>query len=89
MGARYEKVKTEDGKMRRKKMLSVVSDDLVLYCLRHTYCTDLETAGVPINIAKYLLGHSDIAVTSKIYTHTGETAIENARNLINVGEKEA
>lgn len=89
MGAQYEKVEAADGKMRKKKILSIVSDDLVLYCLRHTYCTDLETAGVPINIAKYLMGHSDIAVTSKIYTHTGEAAIENARNLINENKKEA
>lgn len=40
------------------------------YCLRHTYCTDLEKAGVPINIARQLMGHSDISLTSKIYTHT-------------------
>lgn len=60
-----------------------VAEDLVPYCLRHTYCTDLEKAGVPINIAKYLMGHSDIYTTSRIYTHTDKESVENARILIN------
>jgi len=41
---------------------------LVPYSLRHTYCTDLQRAGVPINVAKYLMGHSDVSVTGNIYT---------------------
>lgn len=55
---------------------SALADDLDLYCLRHTYCTDLQKAGVPINIARELMGHSSIEVTARIYTHTGteETA---------------
>lgn len=47
----------------------LVAKDLTPYCLRHTFCTDLERAGVPINVAKDLMGHSDIAVTANIYTH--------------------
>jgi integrase len=60
-----------------------VADDLVLYCYRHTYCTDLQDAGVPINVAKELMGHSDITITSKIYTHSTERSFNAARNLIN------
>lgn len=60
-----------------------VAEDLVPYCLRHTYCTDLQDAGVPINIAKELMGHSDISITAKIYTHHSETSYNNAKNLIN------
>ena len=60
-----------------------VADDLVLYCYRHTYCTDLQDAGVPINVAKELMGHSDITITSKIYTHSTERSFNTARNLIN------
>ena len=45
------------------------ADDLVPYCLRHTFCTDLQRVGVPINVAKELMGHSDISVTANIYTH--------------------
>jgi integrase len=54
---------------RNRIVESVVAGDLVPYCLRHTFCTDLQDAGVPINVAKYLMGHTDISVTSKIYTH--------------------
>ena len=53
-----------------------------LYDLRHTYCTNLEKAGVPINIASRLMGHSDISVTSKIYTHASSEAVEIARRCI-------
>lgn len=60
-----------------------VRDPLRLYDLRHTYCTNLEKAGVPINIAARLMGHSDISVTSKIYTHASNEALELARSLIN------
>lgn len=60
-----------------------VADDLVPYCLRHTYCTDLQSAGVPINVAKELMGHADISITAKIYTHHSEIAFDNARDLIN------
>lgn len=59
--------------------------DYRLYDVRHTYCTNLERAGVPINIASRLMGHSDISVTSKIYTHASDEAIEIARKCIDVG----
>lgn len=62
---------------------SMVAPDLVPYCLRHTYGTDLQDMGVSINIAKYLMGHSDISMTANIYTHTTETAIEDAARKIN------
>lgn len=48
---------------------SKVAPDLTAYCLRHTFCTDLERAGVPLNVAKELMGHADIATTANIYTH--------------------
>lgn len=59
-----------------------LNKDFKLYYLRHTYCTDLELKGVPINIAKALMGHSDISITSRIYTHTIDKTIEVARLLI-------
>lgn len=54
---------------RNRIVKSVLAKDLTPYCLRHTFCTDLQRAGVPINVAKELMGHSDIAVTANIYTH--------------------
>lgn len=57
-----------------------------LYDIRHTYCTNLEKQGVPINIASRLMGHSDISVTSRIYTHASDEAIEIALNCIDGGQ---
>ena len=69
---------------RNKITLSMVSPDLTMYCLRHTYGTDLQKAGVPINLAKYLMGHSDISVTANIYTHTTDDMIDDAAKKINI-----
>lgn len=60
-----------------------VADDLIPYFLRHTFCTDLQAAGVPINVAKELMGHADIATTSKIYTHKSKAPFEAARESMN------
>jgi len=68
---------------RNKISLSVVAPDLVPYCLRHTYGTELQNAGVSINLAKYLMGHSDISTTANIYVHTTDEAINNAAMLVN------
>ena len=64
-----------------------LADDFVMYNLRHTYCTDLEKAGVPINIACRLMGHSDISMTARIYTHASVESLEIARNLIDERSK--
>lgn len=61
---------------RNKIVSSKLADDLVPYCLRHTFCTDLQRAGVPINVAKDLMGHSDISVTANIYTHRDEHLLQ-------------
>lgn len=62
---------------------SKLADDLCPYTLRHTYGTDLQAAGVPINIAKYLMGHEDISTTANIYTHENDDTIRQAAKLIN------
>lgn len=86
MGAEVQDRKVKAGKgYRNVKEITIhaVADDLVPYCLRHTYCTDLQAAGVPINVAKELMGHSDISVTARIYTHQSKTAFDNAADAIN------
>lgn len=55
---------------------------LVPYSLRHTYGTDLQRAGVPINVAKYLMGHSDISVTANIYTDTTPDVVTAAGSAL-------
>lgn len=74
---------------RNQIIVSMVAPDLVPYCLRHTYGTDLQAAGVPINIAKYLMGHSDISVTANIYTHTTDAMLDDVEQKINtyIGNK--
>nr|DAG59314.1 MAG TPA: Integrase [Caudoviricetes sp.] len=73
---------------RNKIITSVVSDDLTPYCLRHTFCTDLQRAGVPINVAKELMGHADIQTTANIYTHKdGKILHQNMGLLDGTGGK--
>lgn len=38
---------------------------------RHTYCTKTAVSGVSIYTLKYLMGHSDIGTTIRVYTHLG------------------
>ncbi len=84
LGAKTERVKLP-GARRHSLVIteSVLAEDLDLYDLRHTYCTDLEIAGVPINVAKELMGHADIATTANIYTHASTAVVDQARALIN------
>ena len=51
--------------------------------LRHTYATMLYDAGVDVKSAQKFLGHSDIQVTLKIYTHLSEGKEQAAVDAIN------
>lgn len=62
---------------------STLAEDLVPYCYRHTYCTDLQDAGVPVTVAQRLMGHSSIKVTADIYTHHSKESFDDARDKIN------
>ena len=59
-----------------------IAPDLCPYCLRHTYCTDLQLAGVPIVTVQYLMGHKDVSTTANIYSHPGEAEVISAWKLI-------
>lgn len=61
-----------------------LADDFVPYDLRHTYCTDLQRAGVDIRIAQRLMGHADIKITANIYTHVDTDPIVTAAGLLGV-----
>ena len=52
------------------------------YDLRHTYCTDLERAGVPLNVASRLMGHSSVEITARIYTHTSKDMFDDAASKL-------
>jgi len=68
--------------------------DIVPYCLRHTFGTDMKRRNVPIEVTKYLMGHSDITTTSNIYQDSGikdairavdilDTQLSVAKNVAN------
>lgn len=46
-----------------------LAEDLVPYCFRHEYCTELARKNISLSIAKSLMGHSDISLTANIYTN--------------------
>ena len=74
---------------RNKIIHSVVSEDLTPYCLRHTFCTDLQRAGVPINVAKELMGHADIQTTANIYTHRDNSTLHGSIALLDGSSESA
>lgn len=61
---------------------SVIAEDLVPYCLRHTFCTDLQKAGVPLNVAKEIMGHADIQTTANIYTHRDLNTLHKGMEML-------
>ena len=58
-----------------------LSKDIVPYCLRHTFGTDMKRRNIPIELTKYLMGHSDITTTSNIYQDSG---VEDAIRAVGI-----
>ena len=56
--------------------------DLVPYCLRHEYCTELARQGSDIRIAQKLMGHSDIKLTANIYTNFNSDDVLTAAKIL-------
>lgn len=79
----YVNLSWDSFKQCMRQLSGSIADDLVLYDFRHTYCTNLQAAGVPINVARELMGHSSIKMTATIYTHHSDAAVESAREKIN------
>jgi site-specific recombinase XerD len=48
------------------------------HVLRHTFCTHLADADVPIDVIRQLAGHADIRTTTTIYTHVCDDRLEDA-----------
>ena len=59
-----------------------LAPDLVPYCLRHEYCTELARRGIDIRIAQKLMGHSDIKLTANIYTNFNSDDILTAAKML-------
>lgn len=58
-----------------------VADDLVSYCYRHTYGTDLQSASLSIDIIRELMGHTDIKTTTR-YVHFSDESFSRAQQAI-------
>ena len=61
-----------------------LAEDFEPYCLRHTYCTDLKKAGIPLSIAKDYMGHADIATTANIYSHSDDDTILAGAEILGI-----
>lgn len=65
-----------------KAQLDSCDDALCPYCLRHTFCTDLQHAGIPLTIAAKLMGHSNPRITARVYTHYTDESLNVAAELL-------
>jgi integrase len=61
---------------------SVVAEDLTAYCLRHTYGTDGQAAGIPIDVLADLMGHESVTTTRKYYIHDNQESRDKARQAM-------
>lgn len=48
------------------------------HVLRHTFCTNVQQAGLDVKSLQYLMGHSNASVTLDVYTHSNYDSVENA-----------
>lgn len=60
------------------------TDKLVVtpHVLRHTFCTEMAQAGMPIKELQYIMGHADVGTTMNIYTHSSYEAAKQAFDKI-------
>lgn len=52
------------------------------YDLRHTFCTDLCNANVPIAVACKIMGHADTQMVMNVYYHATEKSVLSAKKLL-------
>ena len=53
------------------------------HVFRHTFCTNMASAGMDIRNLQYIMGHSDVGVTLNVYTHVSyDRAAEQMSRLI-------
>lgn len=51
------------------KIYRVQLPKITPHVCRHTYCTNMAKRQISVETLKYLMGHTDISVTSNVYTH--------------------
>ena len=64
----WESIQNKMNKTSRRYNIDIPGD-ITSKMFRHTFCTDLALAGVPVKVAQYLMGHKTVSVTLNIYSH--------------------
>ena len=59
-----------------------VGQEITPYYLRHTYATTLAEKGIDMKTAQYLLGHANISMTARVYTHVTDKMMQAAAEKI-------
>lgn len=60
-----------------KKLNITIPGDATSKMFRHTFCTDLALAGVPVKVAQYLMGHKTASVTLNTYSHVSSRNVDS------------
>ena len=60
-------------KMLKRLCIKLDMQPTTFHSLRHTFCTILAKQSVPLKTASILMGHADIAITARVYTHVDDT----------------
>jgi len=63
---------------KHKKVFSKDFPRVTPHVLRHTFCTNLQRAGIDVKSLQYLMGHSKVSVTLDVYTHTDFSSVQDA-----------
>ena len=50
-------------------------EDVTPHVARHTFCSNMASAGMAPKVLQYIMGHSDISVTLNVYTHVEAASV--------------
>lgn len=74
--------RTVDKKLKELAAMAGIRKPVSFHKLRHTAGTHLVANGVPLNVVKEILGHSQISVTADLYAHAVPSAHKAAFDVL-------
>lgn len=84
-GEREQHIGDVKNAFRRAVHLAAITP-ITFHHLRHTFCTRLSDAGVPLAVIQDLAGHASVTMTRR-YTHPGNEAKQKAVDLLLIGQQ--
>lgn len=66
----------EQERAKREKREPVLLPVISNHILRHTGCTRMAEAGMDVKVLQTIMGHSDPAVTMKVYNHVDQERLK-------------